>query len=270
MFKRRKKNLISLLVPIGGNDPTRQRNWRWLRRYWECRLPDAEIVIGRDREQDRCWRRKKPIPFSKAAAINDAFRRSHGDIIVILDSDAYLDADWIQHCAARLRMQRRKGVQSWFVPYHHLYRLTRRASARLMTSDPCHPLQFSSPPPAGDVDGRDGSGPLNVYGAMCTIVPREAFIEVGGMDPRFRGWGAEDYAFALALDWLWGRRHHTPNDILHVWHPSFMTGGQGKLWQVKMWENQTEPGMNDALGVRYQKAAGDPDAMRRLVNEGFN
>ncbi len=257
--RRRHRKLISLLVPMGGDDPCRTRNWAWLQRYWECHLPGVEIVIGRDRSSTRSWRNTSPEPFSKATAVNDAFSRSHGDILVILDTDAYLSANVIEHVAHVLRVNRERGIRDWYVPYTHLYRLTRPITERILASDPCHhPATLSSPPHPGDIDGTEGSGPLNTYGAMCTVLPREAFEIVGGMDPRFRGWGAEDFAFALALDVLWGPMQHTPNDILHLWHPAFTAthNGAAPLWQVKMWANQTKPGINNELGARYQHAAG--------------
>ena len=263
---RRRQHLISILVPLGGDDPARLRNWEWLRAYLECHLPDAEIVIGRDRASERRWCRK-PKPFSKAAAVNDAFRRSRGDVIVILDADAFLAASVIEHCAERLRHQRRCGDRSWFVPYRHLYRLRRPTTERVLESDPCHPLWIPSPPPAWDIDGKDGSGPINIYGAMCQIMPREAFETVGGMDTRFRGWGAEDLAFACALDTLWGQHDYTHNDILHLWHPSVISG-QGASWTIKMWPRQTRPGVNNELGGLYLRVNGDAAAMRALVNEG--
>ena len=268
MRRRRQRHQISLLVPIGGDDPVRAKNWRWLRRYWEDQLPGVEIVIGRDKLNERRRWRRKPLPFSKAVAVNHAFARSHGDIVVILDTDAYLPGEVIAHCAERLRHQRQAGVRSWFVPYDHLYRLTRRASSQVLLSDPRHPLRFPSPPPPGDIDGKDGSGPINIFGAMCQVMPREAFTCVGGMDPRFRCWGAEDSAFALALDTLWGPRHNTPNDILHVWHPALIAGS-GPSWTVKMWAGQDRPGANNDLGNRYHRAAGHPAYMRALVDQGL-
>lgn len=254
-------------MPLGGSDPGRRRAWDWLRTYWQIQLPFAEIVIGHDKQSKRRWWRQHPAPFSKAVAVNNAFRRSHGDIVVILDADAYLPGDVITHCADRLRMQRKIGVRSWFVPFEHLYRLTRQATNLVLESNPAHPLRFSSPPPAKDVESRDGSGSLNQFGAMCQIMPREAFVTVGGMDPRFRGWGAEDLAFAQALDTLWGPRKNTSNDILHLWHPR-ITSGQGVDWTMRMWSNQTEPGTNNKLAARYQRAYGKSEIMRGLVDEG--
>lgn len=266
---RRPRPLVSLLVPLGGDDPARLRNWKWLEEYWRSHLIDCEIVIGRDKRSEYRRRNRNPLPFSKAVAVNDAFRKSRGDIIVILDADALLRARVLHHVAERLRQQREVGVQTWFVPYEHLYRLRRPFTERLLESDPCHPIYIPTPPPPYDIDNKDGSGPINTYGAMCQVMPREAFETVGGMDPRFRGWGAEDFAFALALECLWGPVLHTPNDILHLWHPSVIAG-QGASWTVKMWPNQTGPGINNALGARYQKARGNPEAMRALVDEGLN
>ena len=264
---RRRQHLISILVPLGGDDPARLRNWEWLKAHWECVLPDAEIVIGRDRRSERRWCRK-PRPFSKAAAVNNAFRKSRGDIIVILDADALLPAEIIEFCAARLRRDRHAGVRTWYVPYAHLFRLRRPTTERLLESDPCHPLWISSPPPAWDIDSKDGSGPINIYGAMCQIMPREAFETIGGMDEEFVGWGGEDVSTFYALCTLWGPVQYTDNDILHLWHPSVISSQVGASWQVKMWNGQTQPGVNNELGGRYARANGDPVAMRALIDEG--
>ena len=265
------KNHISFLVPLGGDDPVRLRNWEWLKEYYKFHLPGVEIVMGRDKasKPSRLHPRRPPLAFSKAAAVNDAFKRSHGDIIVILDADAYLQASVIKEVAFRLRLERKAGVRSWFVPYHFLYRLTRPATNALLESPPFDPFQFPTPPYPDSIDNKDGSGPINIFAAMCNIMPREAFVAAGGMDPRFRGWGSEDYAFARALDTLWGPRQYTSNDILHLWHPHFISG-QGKSWVTKMWPHQNKPGINNELGFRYLHAESDPVVMQALVDEHKN
>lgn len=179
--------MISLLVPFGGKDPRRAEVWEWLEQYWRENLPDCEIVVGHDRRS-----RKRGVPFSKAVAVNDAFKRSRGDIIVVLDADTYMSTEVITHCARRIRTAQQYGVRMWLIPYRFLFRLTREASDRVLASDPCDPLQFSTPPPREDVESVNGSGSGHFYGALAQIMPREAFEIVGGMDPRFRGWGSED------------------------------------------------------------------------------
>lgn len=272
--RRRRRGVerrISLLVPFQSSDPGRQVVWNWLRTYWAVHLPDAEIVVGRDRRSQKRWWRKAR-PFSKTAAVNHAFRHSHGDIIVILDADAYLDAEVIRHCATRLHCATEAGARTWFVPYWHLFRLTELASAEVLATPPEGPFELTDPPAASDVEGMDGSGHGQRFGALVTVLPRAAFEALGGMDPRFRGWGGEDVAFLRALDTLWGRHLNMASSVFHLWHPRIDVGGwrdqQGSPWRVRMWSDQDRPRANDELTTRYGAATGDPMRMAALVAEG--
>lgn len=258
---------ISILVPFRADNHYRSELWEWLREYWEAEIPEAEVIIGHDH---KAGRRK---PFSKTAAVNNAFRRSHGDIIVILDADAYLDAEVVEHCARRLRKARRHGAQTWFVPYRNMYRLTEEATEEVIESDPENPLRFPSPPDDDDIDGQQGSwgpGKANKYGALIQIMPREAFLTVGCIDPRFRGWGGEDVSFLRALDTLWGRHKNTPNDVLHLWHPKIHTSGYDPTNQylTRVWNGQRAPGSNNFLATQYHLATWKPERMRKLVDAG--
>lgn len=271
MCRNRHRKQISILIPFQSDDPVRLRTFDWLYRYWSFQLPDAEIVVGHDWESQHHWYWPWRKPFSKAVAVNDAFRRSHGDIIAIVDADAYLPGEILTHCAERIRMALRSDVHLWFVPYRSLYRLTPEASRLILQSSPGDPLQLPTPPPPVDVEGTDGSGHGHFFGALAQVMPRRAFETVGGMDPRFRGWGSEDVAFLKALDVLWGRHSKTSNDVLHLWHPQISQGTwtdvRGETWKVRMWEGQTAPRANDQLARRYFHATGDPVKMRQLVDE---
>lgn len=272
------EKLISLLVPyLSQGDLSRDKVWNWLYEFWKENLPDCEIILGEDKEGRKKWYRRKIIPFSKTSAVNNAFRRSHGDIIVILDADAYFHPAIVVHCAERLRAAREVGIRTWFVPYQHLYRLTQEATKLVLESLPRNPLWFSSPPPPSDVEGQEGSGDGGPslhgrhYGAMCQIMPREAFEAAGHMDSGFRGWGGEDVAFLRALDTLWGKHKNTPNDILHLWHHRKIAGEWAdpnkKVWEVRVWAGQKKSRVNDHLTVRYNKATGNVEKMQALVDE---
>ena len=260
---------LSILVPFQSKDPLRIEHWDWLHSYWKAQLPDAEIVIGKDR---RSHKRFRNLPFSKSAAVNDAFRHSTGDVIAIVDADAYLDAAVLTHCADRIRLAQCHGIHLWFVPYLHLYRLREDITEDIIHSNPASPLRLSSPPPRADVEGFDASGWGHPFGAMVQVMPRQAFISVGGMDPRFRGWGGEDSSFLRALDTLWGKHQNTANDVLHLWHPKIPSGPSQNPdsmdWKLRMWEGQTQSRANDWLSKQYHQATGDPAAMRQLVDGG--
>jgi hypothetical protein len=259
-----RKELISLLVPFQGNELTRVADWQWLKEYWEYHLPDCEILVGGDPTSRHRWQRRA---FSKTHAVNHLFKKSKGDIIVILDADAYLDAKVVTHCAERLRSARRRDVRTWFIPYQHIYRLTFDATAELLETNPAHPLKFSSPPPRYDVQDTHGSGIGRRFGAMCQIMPREAFETVGCMDPRFRGWGGEDCSFMHAVDALWGPHKNTPNDILHLWH-SRIQSRSSLSWEIREWEHQENGRTNDWLSSQYNNSIGNAKKMRVLVDEG--
>ena len=244
--------------------------WQWLEKYWRYHLPGIEIVVGRDFRSEN-----EGLVYSKTSAVNEAFSRCTGDIIVIADADCYIDTHVISHCARRLRAARKAKVRTWFVPYRHIYRLTEAATALLLKSNPKKPLVFPSPPPPDDVESTQGSAHGHRFGAMITVMPREAFVLVKGMDPRFRGWGGEDASFVRLLDTLWGKHTNTPNDVLHCWHPKNLEPGTytdptGEKWEIREWNGQTTRRANDWLSKRYMAATNDPVKMRALIEEDRN
>ncbi len=268
-FRRRG---ISILIPFrftGSRDKygrllgkERLNNMKWLRRYWEVQLPDAEIIMGDDPDYDRT--------FSKSVAVNDAARKAKGDIFVIVDADGFVSPKTILHCAKEIRKARKKGRKLWFVPYRQFYRLTEVASKLLLASDPADPFPFTEPVQSEytlkDNDPKIG----HWYGAMIQIMSREAFELVGGWDERFRGWGGEDHAAMRAMDTLYGLHKTCPGQVLHVWHPQLGPRGAATSvhWSERMWEKQAQIGANDRLSHKYYGAQGDPVRMRKLVDAG--
>jgi len=88
------------------------------------------------------------------------------------------------------------------------------------------------------------------------VTTRRTWEAHGGQDERFRGWGFEDAAWYLAHDTLLGappQRHHGRVYALH--HVGEARAG-------------AQYDRNAALMERYRAAAGDPDAMGRLVADG--
>jgi hypothetical protein len=254
---RRHRPQISVLVPyrLDPTSPQRARSWHWLRRYWEWELPDAEMIVARGSRHG---------VFSKAMAVNAAAERATGRVFVILDSDAYMIGSTLRRCADAIDDALRREHQLWLVPYRQLYRLTEAASQQVLDSDPRWPHRFSTPPPADAVSSSEGSMHGKRFGAMATVMPREAFETVGGMDPRMRGWGGEDVAFVRALDTLYAKHKTVFGDVLHLWHARI-----GDVAATRMWSGQAVPRVNEQLAGRYSSATGDVARMRALVDEGL-
>ena len=267
---RRKGRGISLLVPFHCTDESgpRARNWAWLKRYWKAQLPGAEIIMGEDRDAGLRFE-GTIVPFSKSVAVNNAARKAKGDVFVIVDADGYVSADAVLHCAEKIREARENRHRLWYVPYRQFYRLTEDATIRVLESDPSDPYIHPTPPSGDCILDTSGSQHGHWYGAMIQIMPREAFYDIGGWDPRFRGWGGEDHAAMRAMDTLYWRHKTLPIQVLHLWHPMISPEGTDTWvdWKYRMWHGQTKAGANDALSGRYYGANGDPIRMRKLVNE---
>ncbi len=245
---------ISILIPFSSKDPERRKAFKWVIEYWKHELPDAEIVVGKSRSKVFC----------KGEALNDAFRRSKGRVVVIMDADAYIYGNIINRCADRILEEQAHGNNLWYVPYRHLYRLTKEVTEQILHSDPQHPLRISSPPPYGYTEKHGHNSKYgHRYGAMCMMFPREAIKTLGCFSEKFKGWGAEDITLLRALDTLWGKHKTTNNDILHLWHPFI-----GPNYKTRIWAGQEHGGANDKLANKYNKATGHPSKMRRLVDEG--
>ena len=243
---------ISLLIPFSSKNRVRKKSFNWLLKYWECELPEAEIVVGHSNGKVFC----------KGRALNKAAAKARGQVLVILDADAYLEGRVIKYCADRILEELENHL--WYVPYRHLYRLTKKVSKEILRSDPCDPLRLPSPPPPRVIDckHKDHSGYGHRFGAMITIIPRRALDVLGGFDERFKGWGGEDIALLRALDTLYGRHKATVGDVLHLWHPFI-----GETYQTRRWKGQGY-GRNNRLAVEYHMATGHPTKMRELVAKG--
>lgn len=259
---------ISLVVPFRspGIYDDREANFEWLRSYYRANLPAAEWIVGRT----------DSVPFNKSAAVNDGYRRASGDIIVILDADAFLDVNALTDAAAEIRDARRRGIPLWIMPYRRLYRLTQDAARMTKAFNPRWPWsdQFYGGAPADGVqytepmaieyENHDSYDKGHMFGAMVQVHPREAFEATGGMDERFIGWGGEDISFVRAVDTLFGRHRSLNYPVMHLWHPQ--ATADSTAWQTaRAWDGQTSTEANEALAAKYFKAYNNYEEMKALV-----
>lgn len=186
---------VSVLVPWAGTCPYRIAAWNYVRAWYERRHPSWQVVrgLGRDGAQ---W--------CKAEAVADALRRAQGDILVIADADV------IAPEVGRAVQEATEGTP-WAMPHYRLYRLNERSTGRVLRgADPAEESASRSgltqPPYAG------------YAGGGITVLRREVY-ESAPLDPRFRGWGQEDEAWALALNLLHGRPWRSNGPMWHLWHP---------------------------------------------------
>lgn len=251
-IQKKKRPKISLLIPFSSKDKMRNKTLKWLIKYWKYELPDAEIIVGHS----------KGKVFCKAEALNNAVRKSTGKVLVIIDSDAYIKGKIIDRCADRILED--PCDRLWFVPYRHLYRLTKEITEKIIESDPKNPLRIKCHPPLDVVENNGHKNKYgHRYGAMCMIFPREAYDILGCFDERFKGWGGEDISLLRALDTLYGKHKTIKTCIFHLWHPYI-----GKDYRSRKWVGQKTANPNSELANKYNRATRHPSKMRKLVDEG--
>lgn len=232
---------VSVLVPWReepGN-PARQDAWRWIQARWES-LTDYELIIGGD----------AGVPFSKTSAINDAYSRASGDVLILADADTWCQRSLSQACEVA------RDFDRLVIPWAASYRLSAALSSRVTAL----PADAPDPWPAEARETLDYNPPP-ATAAMMTIISRRAFEEVGGMDPRFRGWGREDTSFALACGVLLGKSIVLPGEAWSLYHHR-PRNQEGR----RVWSNDTGT-LNWELGARYRRAVRNRDAMRALCAE---
>jgi hypothetical protein len=218
---------VSVVMPYTSGCEWRARAREYVLGWYGREHPDWEVVEGGCGE-----------PWRKGVAAADAVSRASGDVLVIADAD--LIADSLNDAAALVE----SGETRWVVPHHKVYRLHQRATERIYDGGPVRRTSTAHSPYVG------------VVGGGLVVVTRDAWETVGGIDPRFVGWGGEDISLGWALETLCGPCVRLTADLFHLYHPREPQGRRRRGGPE-----------SEALAGRYKDARGDAAAMRALVDE---
>lgn len=213
---------VDVIVPwLDSGCEHRRRALSFCVWWWRQHHPDWRVIVGELAEG----------PWSKGDAVGGALTQSTADVLVIADGDSL-----VANAADAVRRIERGAP--WVVPHERAHYLTETATARVvetgdLTLGPCARRPYES-----------------CRGGGVVVIPRDAYVEAGGFDPRFRGHGHEDMCFGWAAKLLVGEAERLNAPLVHLWHPPAKPGGRLR-----------EPGLID----RYRRARRDPDAMRTLT-----
>lgn len=179
-------------------------------------------------------------PWVKAHAFNATAAALDTDVLVIADADCVVTRGAL---AATIADAARDG---YAVPAKTVHRLTPDATTGVLAADPGDDIAERLP--------CEGKHQLLAGGGIVAIT-RDLWHEVRGFDPRFVGWGGEDFALGCALYGLTKRYpRRQPGVLWHLWHPP-----QGR--------NQRLTPDNERLSNRYRAAKFDQPATRALIDE---
>ena len=215
---------VAIIIPVGGTDPARTEALQWITDRYRRLHPDWELHHGRC---DGEW--------SKGAAVADGLARTQAEVLVLADGDSFV-ADLTP--AVRLV---REG-EAWVVPHRMVYRLGRGPSRDVM--DGAEPV-----PRRAGCDRRPYAGPP---GGGIVVLTRDTYDAVGGIDPRYLGWGGEDVSFGWALRTLVGHECRLEAPLFHLWHPH----------AAPMLRGSPE---SEDLVAEYTAAVGVPRLMRAVI-----
>lgn len=224
--------MTSVEVVIGHgryDDDHRKAAREWVTRWYEARGYPVRSGVCRTKR----W--------CKAAAYNAAADATTADVLVIADADSY------PRTSSLARAVDHAAGGGWSVPFRKVRRLSADATDTLLGCDPA-----AQDEPAVRVLAQAPHDALS--GGGVVVMHRDVWAQVGGFDPRFSGWGGEDYALGCALRTLADQSLGCGGNLWHLWHPP----------QSDCRASSPE---TDALAFRYRRAKFRPDDMRALIAE---
>jgi hypothetical protein len=219
---------VAVLMPYGGPvDQWRAQAFGYVLGWYAKHHPEWPIHVGRS----------DPATWSKGAAVADAFTRSDADVLVVADADSIVAPEALCGAVAAAK------VHGWAMPHRFVYRLSTVATSEV----------YEGRPPSTEMElDRPLYRGVKAGGIVC--LRHDVYETVGGIDPRFEGWGGEDRSLEIALNTLVCRIPYGHGDLFHLWHPHPAPDLRGSP-------------ASEALVMRYREAHGDRAAIRALIEE---
>src|ERR1044072_6653755 len=179
---------ISVVIPFHASDEWRVKAWEYVSAWWCKHFPDWELI--------KC----SAGPWTKGRALHNGVKLTEGSTLVLADADSFvrepahkgvksaegstlvradpdsftLSPDELAELVARV--DRRGGVP-WLMPHRYVHRVSQQAPERIYADE--------------IVDIHDINYPIygGCVGGGMTVLTRQAWKTVKGVDPRFVGWG---------------------------------------------------------------------------------
>lgn len=230
-------------------DPWRDRILTYVQGWWETNFPHWQVVTGTVHVTEGPWR--------KGLAVHRGLEKTDADMIVVSDADVTCEG------TPEAVEQITRLAAGWAIPHRLVCRLTPESTTML--------LQDGRIPPTPRRVGATGPDYEDVYsgapGGGLVVLPRRLLTDVP-IDPRFAGWGQEDYAWARALTLIAGHPWRGRSPLVHLWHTPQprMSRGVGSPDSNLLWKRYqttpTLPSMLDLVEEARKALVGDTERLR--------
>lgn len=221
----------AVLIPFGGLSASARRPLlRFVHARIEREHPGLPVICGGSEAE----------PWSKGQALADARAiTTTAEVLVIHDADSFVAPEQLDVAIALV-----SAGAPWVMPYTIVQRWSEATTAMWLAGEQ----------PDEPVIQRRHEG---VIGGGIMVVRADVYDDVGGVDPRFVGWGAEDEAFGMALTTLHGPQPRLAGTLQHLWHPHAVAG------RIR---HRPPSEISAALLAAYKAANGSPQRMRALID----
>lgn len=243
---------VSFVIPHGP-DPHRDRLLEWNKLRLASFFPHDEIIVAT---------KTAGVAFNRGRLINYGASLAEGEYLCILDGDTVFNSWQLIRALRWMRM----GAP-WMIPYDEYYRTDERTGKAILANGPTALLWRD-----GKIrDSETGEMFERGYDHIITYPPtgfyqspqsgmilfRTAdFLDMGGFNERFEGWGYEDRGLVYAADTLIGPHHRISGAVFHLWHPE----------SHETTEGQPNIEANRQLAEQMAAAQGNRELMRELNN----
>jgi predicted glycosyltransferase involved in capsule biosynthesis len=212
---------LSIIIPFRATDEFRLANLRKVVDFLKLQLPQADFVIF---EQDTQTKLEAQLPlsnsclhlyadggaFNKSKLINLAVQRAASDILLISDADIVVSHEGLHRSIDAVRKE-----LHFVRPFENLVDLDLEQSQAFLR-------EKSLPTEVGKAkqSNRRQYGEALCLAGGVFVIRKSTYLELGGFDERFLGWGGEDNAFSELVTHQVSKSAVLKDGVAwHLWHP---------------------------------------------------
>lgn len=175
---------VTVIVPFWGDDPFRKCNLELVLQFFAANFPHTRLRLSR---------------FESLAQARNRAAKAASELLLFNDADTLCPPDQIIEAVQRATLE--PGPVFCMDSYLRLSRATTESLTGWHDAFVAPAEQELHEPPSNG----------------CMAITRASFLELGGYDERFHGWGYEDCEFNLRAERMFGIRR-VAGEAVHLWH----------------------------------------------------